>query len=65
MVRSVFANVERKTIVLATNILEEAWSISDRIALLGGGRIVAMGPPAAIRERVRREFSIEGIELSV
>ncbi len=34
-----------KTVVLATNLLEEAWQLCDRVAVVNRGRIVAIGPP--------------------
>ncbi|HEX3550195.1 MAG TPA: ABC transporter ATP-binding protein [Candidatus Elarobacter sp.] len=34
-----------KTVILATNLLEEAWEVCDRVAIVNRGRIVAMGPP--------------------
>ena len=39
--------VERagKTVILATNLLEEAWELCDRVAVVNRGRIVALGPP--------------------
>jgi len=39
--------VERagKTVIVATNLLEEAWEICDRVAVVNHGRIVALGPP--------------------
>ena len=39
--------VERagKTVVLATNLLDEAWQICHRVAVVNHGRIVACGPP--------------------
>jgi ABC-2 type transport system ATP-binding protein len=39
--------VERagKTVVLATNLLDEAWALCDRVAVVNHGRIVALGPP--------------------
>jgi ABC-2 type transport system ATP-binding protein len=39
--------VERagKTVVLATNLLEEAWEMCDRVAVVNHGRIVALAPP--------------------
>jgi ABC-type multidrug transport system ATPase subunit len=57
LVRETLANDRGKMIVLATNILEEAWSVCDRVALLAQGQIVAIGSPAAVRERTMREFS--------
>jgi len=42
--------VERagKTVILATNLLEEAWEVCDRVAIVNHGRIVALGPPRAL-----------------
>ena len=39
--------VERggKTVILATNLLDEAWELCDRVAVVNRGRIVALGPP--------------------
>jgi ABC-2 type transport system ATP-binding protein len=34
-----------KTVILATNLLEEAWEVCDRVAVVNHGRIVAIGPP--------------------
>jgi ABC-2 type transport system ATP-binding protein len=34
-----------KTVILATNLLEEAWEMCDRVAVVNHGRIVALGPP--------------------
>jgi ABC-2 type transport system ATP-binding protein len=34
-----------KTIILATNLLDEAWELCDRVAVVNHGRIVALGPP--------------------
>jgi ABC-2 type transport system ATP-binding protein len=34
-----------KTVILATNLLEEAWEVCDRVAVVNHGRIVALGPP--------------------
>ncbi|HXM06291.1 MAG TPA: ABC transporter ATP-binding protein [Candidatus Acidoferrum sp.] len=42
-----------KTVVLATNILEEAWAICDRVAIVNHGTIVAIGPPADLDPGVR------------
>jgi len=42
--------VERrgKTVLLATNQLDEAWQLCDRIAVLREGRVVAVAPPAEL-----------------
>ena len=42
-----------KTVVLATNLLDEAWRLCDRIAVLNGGRLVALGPPRSLDGRLR------------
>ena len=43
------------TIVLTTHDLDEAERLSDRIAILNDGRIVAEGTPAELKARVARE----------
>jgi ABC-2 type transport system ATP-binding protein len=40
------------TIFLTTQYLEEADKLADRIALLNGGRVVAEGTPAELKQRV-------------
>ena len=40
-----------KTVLLATNLLEEAWSTCDRIAVLHERRVAAVGTPLEIEER--------------
>lgn len=59
------ATSRHKTIVLATNVLDEAWSVCDRVALLAHGRIAASGVPGAVRERVMHEFTPVMQELSL
>jgi ABC-2 type transport system ATP-binding protein len=41
-----------KTVLFATNVLDEAWTVSDRVALLNAGKLLALDTPTAIRERV-------------
>ena len=41
-----------ETIFLTTQYLEEADKLADRIALLNGGRLVAEGTPAELKQRV-------------
>jgi ABC-2 type transport system ATP-binding protein len=43
-----------KTIVLATNSLEEAWQLCDRIIVVNNGRIVALGPPSSLGGSLQR-----------
>ena len=41
------------TIVLVTHFMEEAERLCDRVALIDGGRVVALGTPGALAERAR------------
>jgi len=41
------------TILLTTHYMEEAEALADRVAVIAGGRLVAQGPPATLRERTR------------
>jgi len=41
-----------KTIVLTTNVLDEAWAVCDEVAIINAGRIVANGPPAELQRRI-------------
>lgn len=41
-----------KTIVVSTNVLEEAWEVCDRVAVLNEGRIVALDAPSRLRNRL-------------
>lgn len=43
-----------KIVVLATNLLEEAWNTCDRIVLLEAGRGIAVDTPAALQRRMTR-----------
>lgn len=38
-----------KTIVVSTNVLDEAWQVCDRVAVLREGRIVALDAPSRLR----------------
>jgi ABC-2 type transport system ATP-binding protein len=40
-----------KTVLLATNLLDGAWLLCDRIAILGDGRVVAIAPPNELAKR--------------
>ena len=42
-----------KTVVLATNLLDEAWELCDRIAVLRGGRIVTIASPSELGRMTR------------
>ena len=44
------------TVVFVTHDQEEAMNMSDRIAIMDGGRIIQMGPPREVYERPESEF---------
>jgi ABC-2 type transport system ATP-binding protein len=48
MIRNDLVERRGKTVVLATNVLEEAWSICDRIAVVSNGTIAAVAPPSEL-----------------
>jgi ABC-2 type transport system ATP-binding protein len=43
------------TVLLTTQYLEEADQLADRIAIIGGGRVVAEGTPAELKAFAGRE----------
>ena len=45
LIRTTLVDQLGKTVVLATNLLDEAWAICDRIAVLRAGRLVALDAP--------------------
>lgn len=49
--------LERKTIVLVTHDIEEAFELGDKICLMDAGRIVQMGSPAELLFNPGNEFS--------
>jgi ABC-type multidrug transport system ATPase subunit len=58
LIRSRLVSVLGKTVVLATNVLDEAWQVCDRIAILKKGRIdVIFRPDAAVRPRAEELFT--------
>ncbi len=54
---------EQRTILLTTHYIEEAEKLCDRVAIVDEGRIVAIGTPREIQERVLSSSTIE-IELA-
>ena len=48
MLREELVERRGKTIVLATNLLEEAWAICDRVAVVSNGTIAAVAPPSEL-----------------
>jgi ABC-2 type transport system ATP-binding protein len=60
LIRDELVGRQKKTVVLATNLLEEAWRMCDRVAIIDDGRIVALGPPLLLDQRLRtfRRFDV-------
>jgi ABC-2 type transport system ATP-binding protein len=48
-----------KTVLLTTHYLDEAQSLSDRVAIIKDGRIVAEGPPSELRSGARYRVSYD------
>ena len=55
------ARARGRTVVLCTHNLVEAQALSDRVAVLGGGALLALGTPAELARRItpRLEVTIE------
>ena len=60
-VRNELVGRRGKTVVLATNLLEEAWELCDRIAVLRRGRVAAIGSPAAHDALLARTRAVPGV----
>jgi len=60
-VRRLIKGLKKKglTIILTTHYMKEAEELCDRIALINGGRIVALGTPRELKNRVRGRKIIE------
>ncbi|MCI4357964.1 MAG: ABC transporter ATP-binding protein [Thermoplasmata archaeon] len=52
------AKRDRRTVLLTTHYLDEAEALSDRVALLEGGRLKIEGSPSEIRESVRLPYRV-------
>ena len=52
---------QHKTVVLATNLLEEAWRLCDRVAVIDDGRIVALGPPRELDQQLSAARSFAAV----
>jgi ABC-2 type transport system ATP-binding protein len=58
LIRSLVVD-EGKTAVLCTNLLEEAWELCDRIAVIAAGKIIAIAKPAELLARAGgRRYSV-------
>jgi ABC-2 type transport system ATP-binding protein len=49
----------RRTVLLTTHYIEEAERLCDRVAIIDEGKIVALGSPRALQERVFGQSRIE------
>ncbi len=52
LLREELVGRQGKTVVLTTNILEEAWSVCDTVAILNEGKLVAQGAPAELNAQI-------------
>jgi ABC-2 type transport system ATP-binding protein len=43
-----------KCVIVATNLLEEAWAICDRVAVINHGAVLACGPPRSLDAQLHR-----------
>ncbi|MBI4257316.1 MAG: ABC transporter ATP-binding protein [Thaumarchaeota archaeon] len=50
---------EGRTIILATNMMDEAEKLSDRVTIMNLGRLVALGTPSQLRHNVKGGEVIE------
>jgi len=50
---------EQRTLLLTTHYIEEAEKLCDRIAIIDGGRIIALGTPAEIRASTPGHSAVE------
>ena len=62
--REVWAGIQRvekegRTVVLTTHYLDEAEALSQRLALLDGGKVRLEGTPADLRARIQRPFRVQ------
>lgn len=51
LLRATFVDELRKTVLLVTHNLAEAYEVCDQLAILQGGRIVETGPPSSMTSR--------------
>lgn len=54
-------NMQRsgKTVILTTHYMEEAERLSDRVAIMDGGKIIATGTPKGLISNIGKESAIE------
>jgi len=51
-----FARRGRRSVLLATHYMPEAEELCDRVAVIHRGRVLTIGTPGELKERVRREY---------
>lgn len=54
-----------RTVFMSTHTLEIAEAVSDRIGIILGGRLIALGTLAQLRAKAQREHSLEDIFLAL
>src|SRR3989454_4233453 len=61
LIREIIQDLRRKghAIVLTTHYMEEADQLSDRVAIIDQGRIIALAPPAELKESVMKSETID------
>ncbi|HKE98200.1 MAG TPA: ABC transporter ATP-binding protein [Actinomycetes bacterium] len=52
-----------RTILLTTHYMDEAQHLADRVAVISAGRLVALGPPERLAERVDRGGGVIAFQL--
>ena len=68
LIRDVIRNLKKDghAIILTTHNMDEADALSDRVAIIDHGRIVRLGSPSELKEKVKRNdiIEIEAVNLS-
>jgi ABC-2 type transport system ATP-binding protein len=49
---------DNRTILLTTHIMEEAEMVSDRLAIINGGNVVAKGNPEEVKQLATEKFRV-------
>ena len=68
LIRDIIRDLKKRghAIILTTHNMEEADTLSDRVAIIDHGKIVSLGPPSELKEKVKSSdiIEIEGHNLS-
>jgi ABC-2 type transport system ATP-binding protein len=61
LIRDIIRNLKREghAIILTTHNMEEADLLSDRVAIIDQGKIVSLGPPSELKQKVKSSDVIE------